>query len=234
MPSRWERITGVAPKTAADRKYLAFVAARYRGEERLPRPDALAAPDELGLRQRAGFISRWTSATAVAVMIIGFANDQVMVAASRIAVIICALVANIVVSRSTEPAISEFHASKSRCDLAESRLHADLLDPEDSATINKMITCDEGTLTYCAAKIASEIEQNLLGNHRISTSSRSTCGTDTQLRNEALTLLAARVHAFADYRDWVHRHGTAALRESSGLSRAIRLAADEQAINRLL
>jgi len=36
MPSRWERLTNVAPKTAPDRKYLAFVAARYRGDKRLP------------------------------------------------------------------------------------------------------------------------------------------------------------------------------------------------------
>ena len=29
-----------------------------------------------------------------------------------------------------------------------------------SVTLNKMITCDEGTLAYCAAKIASEIERD--------------------------------------------------------------------------
>ena len=32
MPSRWERLTNVSPKTLQDRKYLAFVAARYRGD----------------------------------------------------------------------------------------------------------------------------------------------------------------------------------------------------------
>jgi hypothetical protein len=273
MPSRWERITGVAPKTAADTKYLAFVAARYKGEKRLPHPDALAVPDELGRRQRADFTSRWTSAAAIALMIIGFATDLVIVVAAGIVVLICVLVANIVVSRSTAPAISEFHARKSRCELAESRLRANPLDPQDSATINKMINCDEGTLIYCAAKIASEIEQDPAwksphldiiaidlwdeladigesarqiakdreaterlerGRLRDDLEVRAMIDADKQLRNEALTLLAARVHAFADYRDRVHRHGMAALRESGALSRAIRLASDEQAIDRLL
>jgi uncharacterized membrane protein YphA (DoxX/SURF4 family) len=268
MPSRWERITGVAPKTAADAKYLAFVAARYKGEKRLPHPDALAVPDELGRRQRADFTSWWTSAAAIALMIIGFATDLVIVVAAGIVV-----VANIVVSRSTAPAISEFHARKSRCELAESRLRANPLDPQDSATINKMINCDEGTLIYCAAKIASEIEQDPAwksphldiiaidlwdeladigesarqiakdreaterlerGRLRDDLEVRAMIDADKQLRNEALTLLAARVHAFADYRDRVHRHGMAALRESGALSRAIRLASDEQAIDRLL
>ena len=37
MPSRWERLTGVSPKIPEDRTFLSFVAARYRGETRLPR-----------------------------------------------------------------------------------------------------------------------------------------------------------------------------------------------------
>ena len=44
MPSRWERLTNVAPKTAPDRKYLAFVAARYRGDKRVPHPGDLEPP----------------------------------------------------------------------------------------------------------------------------------------------------------------------------------------------
>lgn len=38
MPSWWERLTGVSPKYVEDKVYLSFVAARYRGEERLPIP----------------------------------------------------------------------------------------------------------------------------------------------------------------------------------------------------
>ena len=272
MPSRWERITGVAPKTAADRKNLAFVAARYAGEKRLPHPDTLAIP-ELGRRHWAGLINRWTSAAAITLMIIGLAAGVVIVVAAGIVILISALVANVVVSRSTAPAISEFHARRSCCELAESRLHANPLDPRDSATINEMINCDEGTLTYCAAKIASEIEQEPAwqsphldiiaidlwdeladiagsarqiakdrdaterlerGRLRDDPDVRAMIDADRRLRNEALTLLAARVYAFADYRDRVHRHGMAALRESSALNRAIRLASDEQAINRWL
>lgn len=136
-----------------------------------------------------------------------------------------------------------------------------------------MINCDEGTLTYCAAKIASEIEQDPAwdsphldiiaielwdeladigasarqiakdreaterlerGRLRGDPEVRAMIDADKQLRNEALTLLAARVHAFADYRDRLHRHGMAASRETSALSRAMRLASDEQAIDRLL
>lgn len=45
MPSRWERLTGVFPKTPPDRKYLAFVAARSRRDKQLPHPYALAIPE---------------------------------------------------------------------------------------------------------------------------------------------------------------------------------------------
>lgn len=272
MPSRWERITGVAPKTAADRKYLAYVTARYRGEERLPCPDALAVPDEFDRRKRANLTTLSISAVAIALIIIGFAAHLIVAMAAGIVIITCALVVSIVVSRSTAPAISQFHARKSRCELAESRLHANPLDPQDSSTINKMINCDEGTLIYCAAKIASEVEQDPAwksphldmiaidlwdeladigesarqiakdreeterlerGRLRDDPEVRATIDADKQLRDEALTLLAARVHAFADYRDRVHRQGMAAMRESRALSRAMRLASDEQAIDRL-
>lgn len=47
MPSWWERLTGVSPKTAEDRVFLSFVAARYLGEERMPDPDALVAPESV-------------------------------------------------------------------------------------------------------------------------------------------------------------------------------------------
>ena len=160
MPSRWERITGVAPKTATDRKYLAYAAARYAGEKRLPHPDALAIPDEFDRRQRTRLVCLWAAAAAIAVMIIGFAAQLVVAATIGIAILVCALVGIIVVTRNTAPAIREFYALRSRCERAELRLHADPLDPQDSSTINTMINCDEGTLTYCAAKIASEIEHD--------------------------------------------------------------------------
>lgn len=272
MPSRWERITGVAPKTAADAKYLAFVAARYQGEERLPHPDALAVPDELGRRRRADLTCRWISAAAIALVILGLAADLVVVVVAAIVIVSCALVGNMVVSRTTAPAIGKFHALRSRCELAETRLRANPLDPQDTATINTMINCDEGTLTYCAAKIASEIEQDPAwespdldiiaidlwdelgdigasarqiakdreaterlerGRLRDDPEVRLMIDADMQLRNEALTLLAARVNAFADYRDRVHRRGMTALRDSTGLSRAITMASDQQAIDRL-
>ena len=71
-----------------------------------------------------------------------------------------AVVAVVAVYVSTQQAVSQFYALKSRCERAESRLHADPMDSENTTTINEMIRCDEGTLAYCAAKIASEIEQD--------------------------------------------------------------------------
>lgn len=56
---------------------------------------------------------------------------------------------------------------------------------------------------------------------------------DNQLRCDALGLLAARVHALADYRDRVLRLGLPATRERDAANRALRLAADELAIERL-
>lgn len=57
---------------------------------------------------------------------------------------------------------------------------------------------------------------------------------DKRLRKESLALLAARVSAFADYRDRLHRLSVTATRDKNALSRAVRRVADEQATGRLL
>lgn len=56
MPSRWERLTAVAPKIFEDKVFLSFVAARYLGEELLPHPATLVAPDELRQQKSAKLI----------------------------------------------------------------------------------------------------------------------------------------------------------------------------------
>ncbi|MGB8501487.1 hypothetical protein, partial [Mycobacterium sp.] len=156
---------------------------------------------------------------------------------------------------------------------AEFRLRADPMDSENTSTINKMIRCDEGTLAYCAAKIASEIEQDSnwrssrldispidlweelaevgesasqITEDREATTAlessrlrddpdvRAAIDEDKALTREALTLLAARVYAFADYRDEVLRLSMYARRDSTALSRAVRRVADQQAKDRLL
>ena len=159
MPSRWERLTGVAPKIAEDRKFLAFVAARYRGEKRLPHPDALAAPEELAHKQRTDFLCAWTSVLAVVFGIVGLAAGLPVLAGLAAVVLVMAVVAVVVVSLSTESAVSEYYALRSRCQAAHDRLNGESLDPEYRSTLNTMINCDEGTLAYCAAKIASEIQR---------------------------------------------------------------------------
>ena len=73
MPSRWERLTNVAPKTVRDRKYLAFVAARYRGDKRLPHPDALEPPRELHTREYAYCVCMAVGAIAIILAVAGLA-----------------------------------------------------------------------------------------------------------------------------------------------------------------
>ena len=77
MPSWWERLTGVAPKIPEDRMFLAFVAARYSGEPRLPHPDALVAPDAVRRSQCVSSFSRWACLAAAALLIIGLARAPV-------------------------------------------------------------------------------------------------------------------------------------------------------------
>lgn len=160
MPSRWERLTSVSPKTASDRKFLAFVAARYRGDKHLPRPDELIPPDEFETRRVAYFIALAAGAVALVTIATGLAAELLAVVVAGIVIALLTFVAVIAVHVFTQPAIGRFDALKARCQRAEARLHADPMDSQDTSTINKMILCDEGTLAYCAAKIASEIQQN--------------------------------------------------------------------------
>lgn len=273
MPSRWERLTNVAPKTAQDRKYLAFVAARYRGDKRLPHPDELEPPGEFHTRQSTLCVGLASSGTGIALTAAGQATHLPPFVVAGILVLVCALVATVAVYVSTQPAVSQFYGLKSRCEQAEFRLRADPMDSENTSTINKMIRCDEGTLAYCAAKIASEIEQDSnwrssrldilpidlweelaevgesasqITEDREATTAlessrlrddpdvRAAIDEDKALTREALTLLAARVYAFADYRDEVLRLSMYARRDSTALSRAVRRVADQQAKDRLL
>lgn len=272
MPSRWERLTGIAPKTAADRKYLAFVAARYRGDERLPHPDKLDVPSEVQFREHTLQGGWWFVSIAVAATAIGLSAELTAVAAVAIVLLVCALGAIFLVRQSTEPIMRQHQALKARCETAERRLHASSLDPADADTLNTMINCDEGTLTYCAAKIASEIEQDSAwdanavgfvqidlwdelaeigasarqiatdraetealerGHLRDDPEIRAVIAEEKQQRKEAITLLAARVHALANYRDRVHRHGVLARREHGTVDRIVRKVVDEQASDRL-
>ena len=156
MPSRWERLTSVSPKTATDRKYLAFVAARYRGDELLPHPDELAVPAEL----RAVQIAKTCAVVAAAVVLTGVVTQQLATAAAAGGCLAAALVVLLIVSVSAGPKIRRYHDVRARAEAAQARLQADGMDTEDSGTLNEMIINDEGTLAYCAAKIASEIEQD--------------------------------------------------------------------------
>ncbi|MDO3634438.1 hypothetical protein [Mycolicibacterium arseniciresistens] len=269
MPSRWERLTSVSPKTAADRKYLAFVAARYRGDGRLPHPDQLATPSAL----RAVQIAKTCAVVVASLALIGIVTEQLTTAAAAGGCLAATLIVLLILSVSAGPQIRTFHDVRTRAEAAQSRLHADRMDAEDSGTLNEMITHDEGTLAYCAAKIAAEIEQDpgrrsdavgivpidlwdevaevgasarQIAEDRRATETlewgrlrdepdvRAAIEEDRLQRKEAIALLAARVHAFADYRDRVHRDGMAALRELNSLNRMVRLASDEQAGRRPL
>jgi hypothetical protein len=272
MPSRWERLTGVGPKIPEDRKFLNFVAARYCGEPRLPHPDTLAAPVEMARRETVGLFGRWTFMTGGAVLVLGLVVQLAALATIGVVFLIVALTVVVIAANSTAPAIAEFQAWKSRCEAAHARVSEDALDPEYASTLNAMICHDEGTLAYCAAKIASEIEREpawkaacleliavdlwdeldeigssakQIADDREATEAlilsrlhkdpevREMIDTDNRQRHEALALLTARVYAFADYRDRVHRLGMSALRNSRTASRAMKQAADELAVAKL-
>ena len=268
MPSRWERLTGVSPKIAEDTLFLAFVAARYLGEQRLPHPAELPVPEELGKKQKVEAFGGWVCAAAVVLGVIGLAASQPVLFGLAAVALTGAVVAVVLVSTSTAPAIREFTALKARCVQADARLRSDSLDPEYRSALNAMINCDEGTLAYCAAKIASEVQRQIVAESaqvelvaidlwdeldEIATSAREitedreeterlaqsrlrdrpevreTLESDRLLRAEAIGLLAARVDAFADYRDRVHLLGSSAWRDNRITRRALRLTSDELA-----
>lgn len=160
MPSRWERLTNVAPKTAPDRMYLAFIAARYRGDELLTHPDDLMPPDDFHVRERTLMVGWPSAALGVGLTLTGVATHLPVLTIVGIVVLVCAVVVVMGMVVVTQPAISDFRAQKALCEAAEARLFAAPMDSENTATLNEMITHDEGTLAYCAAKIASEIEQD--------------------------------------------------------------------------
>lgn len=272
MPSRWERIAGVSPKTVSDRKYLAFVAARYRGDERLPHPGSLAVPVEVQIRQATLWGGSVVAAMATVLGLAFAGQHATAVVTVSVVIVVCALAVMMVVSLWADPAIRQFNEIRSRSARADSRLRADPMDREDTDTVNEMITCDEGTLTYCAAKIASEIAQDpawqkhavgfvaidlwdelaevsasarqiaddgestaalLRSRLRDDPDMRAVLEEDKQQRREAIALLAARVQAFADYRDRIHTVSVTTRRERTALNRAVRQVADGQARNRL-
>lgn len=157
MPSRWERLTNVAPKTSRDREYLAFVAARYRGDVRLPLPDEIAPPVEIHTRVHTKYMSVAAAAFGLLLAIPAEGAEALLILG--IVLIVGAVVGFVVVYAATQPAVSQYYSLRDHCARAEARLHADPLDSENTSTLNSMITRDEGTLAYCAAKIASEIEK---------------------------------------------------------------------------
>lgn len=166
---------------------------------------------------------------------------------------IATVVAVMVTLLSTAPAVSDFNALKARCEQAHSRLYADALDPEYRTALNAMIACPEGTLAYCAAGIAAEIRCHAAARpatvalpaidpwdelEAIGTSAREITEEredteheigDIRLREGAIALLAARVSAFADYRDRLHLFGTAIWRDNRIVRRAVTPTSDELA-----
>jgi hypothetical protein len=63
---------------------------------------------------------------------------------------------------------------------------------------------------------------------------RATIVEYKKLRKQAIALLAARVYAFADYRDRVRLHGIAARHADAELKGVMRSVEDEQGRDRLL
>ena len=160
MPSRWERLTNVSPKTVPDRMYLAFVAARFRGDDLLPHPDDLQPPDDVGTRRVAGYVCGPAVAIAGFLLIVGLTAHLPAMVVAAVAMLVALVIGGAAVLIATQPAITEFNTLLAECAREESRLHGESLDSENTSTLNAMINHDEGTLAYCAAKIASEIDQD--------------------------------------------------------------------------
>lgn len=215
----------------------------------------------------------WACVGGAVLAVIGLAASQPLIFGVAALGLIGTVVTIMMISVSTSPAILEFNALKSECERAHARLHGDSLDPEYRSTLDTMIACDEGTLAYCAAKIASEIQRQVASQSskleviaidlwdeldaivtpahaRSPKTAReptnlSAAGSAISARSEkrstrtagygsaAIALLAARVYAFADYRDRLHLLGTAAWRDARITSRAMRLTSDELAANEL-
>jgi hypothetical protein len=91
--------------------------------------------------------------------VIGLFADPGMAIAGAV-LLTCALTTLLVIEATEGPEIRRYRDLHARAVAAESRLRSERLGDEDAQTLNEMIRCDEGTLTYCAAKIASEIERN--------------------------------------------------------------------------
>lgn len=155
MPSRWERLTGVAPKIDADRRFLVFVAARYRGETRLPHPDDVITPVAVHVRMIAVVVA----VGSALIVALGLASEPVVAVVGGV-LLASALLALLAVAVWAGPAIRQHRDLRARALEAESRLQSKGLSTTDAGTLNEMIQCDEGTLAYCAAKIASEIDRD--------------------------------------------------------------------------
>lgn len=155
MPSRWERIAGVAPKIDADRKFLAYVAARYQGEERLPHPSDVTPPAALFVRR----IAMVVAPGSVLIVALGLAEHPAVAVVGG-ALLTCAMLVLVVVAAWASQSIRRYRDLHARAMQAESRLQSERLSTADADTLNEMIQCDEGTLAYCAAKIASEIDRD--------------------------------------------------------------------------
>jgi hypothetical protein len=100
-------------------------------------------------------------AIGVALAVVGSSAHLSALTGTGFVLLLLAIAAGVGVFIGTQAVMSEYYALKSQCAHAQSRLHASSLDSENTATLNGMINHDEGTLAYCAAKIASEIEQDV-------------------------------------------------------------------------
>lgn len=81
------------PKTTFDRMYLAFVAARYRGDKRLSRPDALEIPGSVSVHYGT-HLTGWTvTAVSIVMMWVGATPRVIALTLTGAAVMMHALVA---------------------------------------------------------------------------------------------------------------------------------------------
>jgi hypothetical protein len=268
MPSWWGRRVGIRGKDADERHYLAFVAARFRGDPQVPEVDASVARAAhayacgIVVRQIGGFL------VLVALVVLVVADAAAAGCVFAIALPI-AIVGNIL-AIGNAGAAKRHSREREQAEAARVRLHPEVLHPDDAATVRTLQSSDEGKLAYGTALIAAEIardpdwrehetlpvdlhievgdvaararrliedrevpreyEQRRL--HRAS-DVQALLAEERRAHEQAVGALAARVAAFADYRDKILHERLTATSESAARRRAVDSAHDEQARRRM-
>ncbi|HEY5857160.1 MAG TPA: hypothetical protein VIW24_24785 [Aldersonia sp.] len=270
MPSWWERRAGIRGRDAADRHYLAFLAARFRDDPQVAKVDE-ALRDAVHAHAR-GVVIRQIGGFLIAVALVVLVVADAAAAGVVFVIALPALVLGNILAIGNSAAVRRHDEARERAEAARARLYPDVLHADDAETVRALQASDEGKLAYCAAMIAAEIARDPAwreretptlpvdlhleitvvaerarqliddreavceheqGRLRAAPDVRALAAAERRAHDRAVGSLAARVSAFADYRDRILLHRIAQTYDSAALRRAAETACDEQARTRM-